>query len=583
MTQTLVVALQGVRLVDRDMLMWADQICINQRDDAEKSDQVNRMNVIYSQARFVLCWLGEDDGTVAQAFDVLKRWAAARGEGKAKEELRIGLAIKSQMQPSQEGGGLDALKSLFSRPWWRRAWTLQEVCPSEFNRPILVCGQHRLVWLDFYMACLTMFETLPGEQKATAFSTAIEHVLDMLTISWGHKDSLRLSNLAPMVDKREASDPRDKIHALLGISARFDLCYPPADYALSADQVCIRYTRAAIKVDRSLDILLAINNTAEHRHLPKWAIKLDRAEHRTYRIDEYAVRQRRGDQCFKATMSWPPLLDADEGDFDKILRLRGLPIDTIESLAPIDAVLSVLRSEQQTWTAALDRLADHCQEQDFASKYAATGRDVVEVMLDTLTLRDFFMLRSDPESQQPFKRRGWQALYTAYQQDLRSKQSNRLAAASRSSGVSQSALESLARELCSFESRGRGLRRISGQARRFWRRKERDAIAWLDMAAVEHLLDSIRVNSDGHCLFMTCGGYIGLGPGNARPGDHVCLLLGGSTPFLLHPVQASSGAAYELVDGVYCEGFMMGEGLRGHVSNGELRAPEGGWTTYALV
>ena len=39
--------------------LWADQICINQRDEVEKAVQISHMGTIYRQARQVIGWLGE--------------------------------------------------------------------------------------------------------------------------------------------------------------------------------------------------------------------------------------------------------------------------------------------------------------------------------------------------------------------------------------------------------------------------------------------------------------------------------------------------------------------------------------------
>ena len=43
---------------DRHVYYWIDALCINQDNDAEKSEQVNRMGDIYYEGRLVLVWLG---------------------------------------------------------------------------------------------------------------------------------------------------------------------------------------------------------------------------------------------------------------------------------------------------------------------------------------------------------------------------------------------------------------------------------------------------------------------------------------------------------------------------------------------
>ncbi|PVH96900.1 HET-domain-containing protein, partial [Periconia macrospinosa] len=43
---------------ERNMMLWADSICINQADIQERSQQVRLMNTIYRSAEIVAIWLG---------------------------------------------------------------------------------------------------------------------------------------------------------------------------------------------------------------------------------------------------------------------------------------------------------------------------------------------------------------------------------------------------------------------------------------------------------------------------------------------------------------------------------------------
>ncbi|KAK4213724.1 heterokaryon incompatibility protein-domain-containing protein [Rhypophila decipiens] len=64
-------------------------------------------------------------------------------------------------------------------------------------------------------------------------------------------------------------------------------------------------------------------------------------------------------------------------------------------------------------------------------------------------------------------------------------------------------------------------------------------------------------------LFVTRGGYIGLGPWNARVGDRVVVLKGGKTPFLLRPMPFAGVNSHTLVGETYVYGIMGGEALSG--------------------
>lgn len=51
---------QSSHLNDTPLFLWADAICINQTDQVEKEEQIPRMREIYSGAREVFVYLGDD-------------------------------------------------------------------------------------------------------------------------------------------------------------------------------------------------------------------------------------------------------------------------------------------------------------------------------------------------------------------------------------------------------------------------------------------------------------------------------------------------------------------------------------------
>lgn len=60
LTESIEGALRRMRHATTQRRLWADQVCINQDDIAERSQQVSLMNAIYKGAKHVLVWLGED-------------------------------------------------------------------------------------------------------------------------------------------------------------------------------------------------------------------------------------------------------------------------------------------------------------------------------------------------------------------------------------------------------------------------------------------------------------------------------------------------------------------------------------------
>ena len=77
LTTTLAVMLRRLRHPDQPRVIWADQICINQEDLIERSQQVRHMNSVYQKASRVLVWLGDDTtGHAEKAFDLIRSLTA---------------------------------------------------------------------------------------------------------------------------------------------------------------------------------------------------------------------------------------------------------------------------------------------------------------------------------------------------------------------------------------------------------------------------------------------------------------------------------------------------------------------------
>lgn len=66
LTSSIADALRRVRRPSVTRAVWADQICVNQKDKAERSQQVKLMGSMYRSTKRVLVWLGRDPGGKAE-------------------------------------------------------------------------------------------------------------------------------------------------------------------------------------------------------------------------------------------------------------------------------------------------------------------------------------------------------------------------------------------------------------------------------------------------------------------------------------------------------------------------------------
>ncbi len=117
LTTNLAIALKRLRHPTEDRVIWVDQICINQKDLVERSQQVRHMNSIYQKASKVLVWLGEDQtGDAERAFALIRSLSAISQDALLLQQFK------------EKQGSLDwfpseywiSLGELFKRPWVSR-------------------------------------------------------------------------------------------------------------------------------------------------------------------------------------------------------------------------------------------------------------------------------------------------------------------------------------------------------------------------------------------------------------------------------------------------------------------------------
>jgi hypothetical protein len=158
-TESLHAALRYLRLKNRNRVLWADDICINQEMDTEKNHQVALMGKIYSQTSATNIWLGEDeDNSGKRAFEHVQRLAPTLEEdfatGAETQQLLISAGHTTETEFDnwiQEFLIKRVLGPIFRNPWFSRLWCLQEAALSS-NR-FLIFGGVALHWDVLRLVC----------------------------------------------------------------------------------------------------------------------------------------------------------------------------------------------------------------------------------------------------------------------------------------------------------------------------------------------------------------------------------------------------------------------------------------------
>jgi hypothetical protein len=127
-TKSLHCALQHLRYTDKERVLWADAICINQDDTQERSAQVTLMGNIYAHSQGVLIWLGEEDEQCSLAMDkidALDSYFRIHEPGYPDDEKRwdtlpeIGQVDHEELQKDELVWKIPLIH-LLSKPWFLR-------------------------------------------------------------------------------------------------------------------------------------------------------------------------------------------------------------------------------------------------------------------------------------------------------------------------------------------------------------------------------------------------------------------------------------------------------------------------------
>lgn len=231
-TKNCAAALRRLRDKREERILWIDAIAINQESHQERSQQVILMDQIYSQASGVIVYLGEE---------------------------AIGL--------TEPGLWLDdrkrrmVLEKLFSRTWAERVWCVQEVALARKVQLIMgheVCEFNEALSSRIRARARLYGLRLPGP---LAWDPMVNATRDMMT-------------LLDITRNCRASDPRDKVYALLGLASEQFRAMLEVDYTKSMEEVLTRTAEAIIMCQKELNILTYVSLEDNDCHsttiLPSW-------------------------------------------------------------------------------------------------------------------------------------------------------------------------------------------------------------------------------------------------------------------------------------------------------------------------
>ncbi|PGH35754.1 hypothetical protein GX50_01467 [[Emmonsia] crescens] len=282
--------LKRLRFTDRRRLLWVDAICIDQDNRQERSQQVSLMRDIYRNAQRALIWIGEEKEHTGAAFEVIpelaENWVAQGSQDDKRPPMLARYTAEphaNQLLDPSNKALWNAIIDVFTRPYFKRTWIIQEIIVS--RTASVICGGWEVDWTSFHRAANHIvqdeFRASREPQPSTLFLIALIRRIERRF----EKRDLRLRTLLRHFRASKALDPRDKVFALLGLmcgngSSTSNLDPHPnpqpkrikADYTKPVEHV-YRETAAYIFMEEQHLKLLTNEyppNTRECQDMPSW-------------------------------------------------------------------------------------------------------------------------------------------------------------------------------------------------------------------------------------------------------------------------------------------------------------------------
>ena len=272
-------------------LLWIDTICIDQGNATEKNVQVRAMQDIYAHAAHILVCLGGDWSHPALSLvDELRILSDRRGP----EYLRGHIAqfYERWRYDPYLRARVRALVAIMAHPWFRRVWVVQEVVVAKQvtffygNTPI---GWERLyrwreTWCDGPVFSLLAGLASPSAGRDGVFGAAMPEFFGWQSFRYtvGHRGEYHdrllgpnlLSHVLRAFGDKDATDPRDKVFALIGLAVDDGSLKSFIDYDRTTEEVMLGTAYYLLRSGDLLDVidLAGLRQQGRMPGLASWAV-----------------------------------------------------------------------------------------------------------------------------------------------------------------------------------------------------------------------------------------------------------------------------------------------------------------------
>ncbi|OHW99190.1 ankyrin and het domain-containing protein [Colletotrichum incanum] len=517
--KNLEIALRNLRYRDRELVIWADAICINQDDVEERNVQVAFMGTIYSKSYRLRIWLGEPGTDTAAGMELVDYCSGFPPDEDGVKKI------------ANDERGSTGLTELLGRDYWSRMWMFQEILLC--NVVQVHCGQFNaqfngIMFLDMVSSKAQLW---PDPTKTPPWILPLRRALlntTQFTINPGRLDELE--NILVLTRRLHATDARDKLFALMGTCNMSP--YLTIDYNKPERDVYVEFTRRHIEKTGGLALLMLAGweNPEDQKdiRLPSWTPDFRASKtvgiYIGYSIENSTIfNASKGKRFTAASRSGHTTSDADS-----ILVTEGFLLDTVQKTVP--TVKSESCPKQMASAFDLGRVGSH-----------PSGKPQIQAFCETIVFDIYGPKEGDSVEKKNYKQGRQLQHMLGFMKDMETLEDNAVPR-KRDGSVDFSALfGSEASRSGSFVRHYEDLRRsqpdvLEGHHKAFMK---------------DYMYNAGKISS----MFSTGGHYFGRCNHSVQPGDVVALLFGCTLPVILRKTQPG----FKLVGAAYVSGLMYGE------------------------
>jgi len=589
-TENLYDALVELRSQEETAFLWIDAICINQKDEDEKSQQVQMMGSIYSKAKMVIVWLGKGTPECDEAIKLLM----------AADESKGLLSLIASYTEEQWG----LVKTFCSRQWFARTWTLQEAILAK--NIVGLCGStqfsfYGVMKLPCFISDLKRnmnlyLLSLPGTEGSDSGFECIEMILQWTHIwrrlvveeispigSLSRRLSLSIHGVSESkhvfallellvsdMRQREVSDPKDRILAPMAVFLNFvsmfntqagEIMKELINYRHEVASIYQTYAFTSIMLAENLDVLSQVGGSPcmPSLDLPSWvpdfrskpmpSLLEGTSFNASNGLGEFDARS-----CTIRGKSRDSQTDYDKNGFFRFwhLKLRGVLLGQVLHIEQSRIIFSsmwpwfrkfVMSSSQYKNQETLDVISRTLSADTFLGKCPAS--DAVQPVFMAFLMENkalelkVYLSHAEDASLAAFWETQTEFLEFWEADVQRQKIAKLVGSETETPTAVREKIEELYQISAGIASSAHGLRPNWTHDIRLYSRLMRDAYS-----------------ATGKFPFSTDSGYLGLAPQGSKAGDAVWIVQGGKVPFVLRPTGKGS---FRFVGEAYVHGRMFGE------------------------